>query len=66
MRLSPKSKLTALGLLVAFAITGCDDYLNNRDRVSPVTGDATASNTAIQTVNPWPPSSYNTNIPGGN
>lgn len=67
MRLSLRNRLSAIGLLfIALVLSGCDDYLNNRDRISPITGDATDANTAIQTVDPWPPSSYNTDIPIGN
>lgn len=66
MRLSTKSKLGSLGLVVLLSISACDDYLNNRDRVSPHTGDAMDANTAIQTIDPWPPTSYDTRIPVGN
>ena len=62
MLLSTKTKI---GLIVAMSLSGCGDYLSNRDRISPHTGDATASNTAIQTIHPWPASSYNTDIDFG-
>lgn len=64
MRLLTKNRVSALGLLlVSTTLVGCDDYLNNRDRISPLTGNATEANTAIQAIDPWPPSSYNTDIP---
>ena len=39
-------------ILLAFLLGGCCDYLSNRDRISVYTGDSTASNTAIQTIDP--------------
>ncbi len=64
MPLSTKSKLVTLAAAAAFLLGGCGDYLSNRDRISVYTGDSTAANTAIQTIDPWPPSSYDTDIPG--
>jgi hypothetical protein len=48
--------------VAALVLSGCGDYLSNRDRISQHTGDAPASNTAIQTINPWPPVAYDTDI----
>ena len=59
---STNSKAGLVALIAAMTLSGCGDYLSNRDRISPHTGDATASNTAIQTIDPWPPKSYDTNI----
>ncbi len=65
MPLSTRSKLSTLAVVAAFLLGGCGDYLSNRDRISVYTGDSTASNTAIQTIDPWPPSSYKTDLPSG-
>jgi hypothetical protein len=57
---STRIKTTLLGLIVGVTVSGCGDYLSNRDRISPHTGNATASNTAIQTINTWPSQAFNT------
>lgn len=59
---SPRNRLAGLGLVAALLLAGCGDYLSNRDRISPHTGDATASNTAIQAIRAWPPYAYDTNV----
>lgn len=60
-----KNKAGVVASLVLISLAGCGDYLSNRDLISPLTGNATASNTAIQAINPWPPKSYDTDIDFG-
>lgn len=54
-------------LVFAGALAGCADadlYLDRRDTISLHAGDAVASNIIVQTVDPWPRSAGNRNIPG--
>lgn len=47
-------------------LAGCansDLYLDRRDSIALGAGDAVAANSAEQTVDPWPPSSGDKNIP---
>ena len=60
MPLSTRIKSVLIGLIASVTLAGCGDYLSNRDRISVHTGDATASNTAIQTINTWPQEAFNT------
>jgi hypothetical protein len=48
----------------ALLLAGCyeDDYLSRRDTVTLGAGDASATNAATHTIDPWPPQSKNTNI----
>jgi hypothetical protein len=53
-------------LLVAGTLAGCADtdlYLDRRDTISLSAGDAVASNIIVQTIDPWPRSAGNRNIP---
>lgn len=50
MRLSPKSSLAAL--LLVLALSGCADYMNRRDSVSLGAGNAAAGNSALHVINP--------------
>ncbi len=43
-------------------LTGCADYLNNRDSVTLGAGNAVQANLGIHTINPFPASANNTNI----
>lgn len=61
MRLSKRSKLVACAI-VAGTLTGCADYLNHRDSVTLGAGNAAEGNTAIHTINPFPPEAANTTI----
>lgn len=52
-----------IAVLVASAgLAGCAEYLGNQDRVATRAGNASEANTAIQTIQPWPPEAYNTDI----
>ncbi|MDA7427616.1 hypothetical protein PGB28_04035 [Primorskyibacter aestuariivivens] len=62
---SPRSKALFAALLLASLVGGCADYLNNRDTVSFRAGDAQNANTAIQEIEPWPPSAYKTTVGHG-
>lgn len=51
------------GIALGFALGGCSDmYFDRREAVDPGAGDAVAANKAMQTVDPWPAQSGNTNI----
>jgi hypothetical protein len=55
----PLAAAIALGTMLA----GCSDmYFDRRDPVALGAGDAIAANEAMQTIDPWPPYSGNTNI----
>lgn len=61
----PNLRRSSLALFTgAFLATagGCVDYTNRFDTVSIHSGDASYSNVAIQTVDPWPPESERTFI----
>jgi hypothetical protein len=45
---------TALILLAAAGLAGCDKYLDRRDQITFGTGDAVAFNKAAQIIDPWP------------
>ncbi|MBD3666209.1 hypothetical protein H9Q16_19925 [Sulfitobacter sp. TSTF-M16] len=51
-----------MALVTALVLSGCGDYLSNRDRISQHTGDASEANTAIQAIRAWPPNVYDTDI----
>ena len=44
-------------------LTGCADYLNNRDSVTLGAGNAVEANLGIHAINPFPASANNTYIP---
>lgn len=49
-------------LICAFLLSGCADYMNNRDTITLGAGDASEANMAIQTIDPFPPDAKNTDI----
>ena len=53
-------KLLTLASLVLLA--GCQEYLTRSDMVSPYTGNATVTNQAQQTIDPWPRYVYDTEL----
>jgi len=56
------TRLIAAALAVA-ALGGCSEmYFDHREGVSLEAGDAVAANEAMQTIDPWPARSGNTNI----
>ncbi|MDU8913273.1 hypothetical protein [Aestuariicoccus sp. MJ-SS9] len=65
MASSRRNKGVAVAFALAILLGGCGDYLNNRDRVALRAGNAHESNTAIQSIQAWPPESYNTDIEKG-
>lgn len=60
-----KRIITAFVLAASFGLTACADYLSNRDTVSARAGNANQANTAIQEIQPWPPSAYKTTVGHG-
>lgn len=61
MRLSRKNKALVFIILVS-GLSGCADYMNHRDSVTLGAGNAPEANTAIHTINPFPPEAANTTI----
>jgi len=61
MRLSRKNKALVCIILVS-GLSGCADYMNHRDSVTLGAGNAPEANTAIHTINPFPPEAANTTI----
>jgi len=67
-----QSKTKSTSRLIAAAVAGatlgamlggCSDlYMDRRDQVGPSAGDALRANMAMQTPDPWPAHSGNTNI----
>jgi hypothetical protein len=51
----------ALGALLS-VLGGCSEYLDRRDTVTRLGGNAVATNMVTQMVDPWPPESANHNI----
>ena len=50
-------------VILTVALGGCSDmYFDRRDAIAPGAGDAIAANEAVQTIDPWPAPSGNTNI----
>ena len=43
-------------------LTGCADYLNNRDTITLGAGNAVEANLGIHAINPFPASANNTHI----
>jgi len=52
----------ALAALLGGLLAGCSDYLDRRDTISLNGGDAVATNTVTQMVDPWPRASAQRNI----
>jgi hypothetical protein len=60
-RLSISTVLPAI--LLGAALGGCSDlYLDRREGITFYGGDATASNMAVHTIDPWPPAAANRRI----
>lgn len=59
--MSRRSKI-ALVSAVAALLSGCVDYMDNRDSITLGAGNAPEGNIALHTVKPFPKSAYNTNI----
>jgi hypothetical protein len=61
-------RITLAAVLLAAALAGCSEHLSNnlyfdhRETISPLAGDALASNRVTQTVDPWSAPSANNNI----
>ena len=53
--------VAGLSLLTGL-LTGCADYMNNRDSVSLGAGNAVEANLGIHAINPFPPVARNTHI----
>jgi hypothetical protein len=51
-----------VALVLAAALSGCADYMNHRDSVTLAAGNAPETNTAIHTINPFPPEAWQTQI----
>ena len=62
----PTSRLIAAavaGAALGAMLGGCSDlYMDRRDQIGPSAGDAIAANQAMQTNDPWPAHSGNTNL----
>jgi Tfp pilus assembly protein PilX len=65
----PRPKTAAVGLLLCAGVllAACTsdqshEYLAHSDRVTSGAGDATASNSAMHTINPWSAPSHKTQI----
>ncbi|MBC7132077.1 MAG: hypothetical protein H5U16_03100 [Roseovarius sp.] len=63
MPLLPRNKYLALVLALA-VLSGCADYMTRRDPVTLGAGNAPEGNTAVHTVNPFPPKASNPVIDG--
>ncbi len=59
-----RNSLFALFAIVAGSslLTGCADYLANRDSITLGAGNAVQANLGIHTINPFPASANNTHI----
>ncbi|MBX9760267.1 MAG: hypothetical protein K2Y29_15930 [Beijerinckiaceae bacterium] len=55
------AKLAALAAL-ALMLAGCNEYLDRRDSISPVTGDAVRQNMVTHVIDPWSRHSRDRNI----
>ncbi len=54
--------ITALAVSTSM-LAGCQQYLARQDLIEPYTGNAVATNQALQMADPWPPYVYDTSIP---
>lgn len=41
-------------LCLGLSLTGCNDYLDRREGLSPIAGDAVRANIATHVIDPWP------------
>jgi hypothetical protein len=58
MSRSSKRPVWALAVLGLTALAGCSDlYYDRRETIAFGGADAVATNTAVQTIDPWPPKS---------
>jgi hypothetical protein len=56
-------KSAIVAVFLGATLAGCSDlYLDRRESISPLAGDAIAANRVSQTVDPWSPASANHNI----
>ena len=56
-------KTIAAAALLSIALSGCSDiYLDRRDTISLVSGEAMAANQVAQTIDPWSPASAKKNF----
>jgi hypothetical protein len=62
-RRSTRGKSLALVAALVLPATACSSYVNRNDGVSASAGDAVAANAAIHTIDPWPATAANTDIP---
>jgi hypothetical protein len=58
------SKLISVSTLLAITVfvSSCNQAISRRDSLSPSFGNAMATNTALQTIDPWPRNVENTHI----
>ena len=63
-RTRPQPNVWVAVSFVALMLAGCADYLNHRDRVTLAAGDDVQWNQAVHTIDPWPPSVVDDDIPG--
>lgn len=54
--------VAAVVVVLGTALAGCSEYLDRRDTVSLVAGDAIAANKVAQIIDPWPAASGKTRI----
>lgn len=60
---SKSAKIALASVLVGAVLAGCSEhlsenvYVDRRETISPLAGDAMASNRASQTIDPWSPAS---------
>lgn len=59
----PAGRLRCFGVIaLALALGGCNEYLDRREGISPMAGDAVRANIASHVVDPWPANSRDPNI----
>jgi hypothetical protein len=55
-------KTAATATLAVLTLSACSEYLDRRDTVSIVSGEAMAANRVTHMIDPWPPASGRRNI----
>jgi ABC-type uncharacterized transport system auxiliary subunit len=62
--LMSEARIAKLACLFALALTlsGCNEYLDRRDSISPVAGDAVRQNMVTHVIDPWSRHAYDRNI----